>query len=221
MAINMNKGKEAFRNNLYALKLMWKICPAQVIHKAIVQFVGYFEWLFYSAFFMRYVINALETEQEFSAIMTFVGITVAVFASISLYNSFVNGRIEPITQVIVNKGLNLLLFRKSRNVELSCFEDDEFYNKYTLAMDKAPERLIETVNNIWGMAFGVFATAISFYLLYDVDKWSLVFVLFPVIGNFVFNKVIAKIEFDRNKDMAPHNRKMAYVNPSLPRRELG
>ena len=208
----MNKGKEAFRNNLYALKLMWKICPAQVIHKAIVQFVGYFEWLFYSAFFMRYVINALETEQEFSAIMTFVGITVAVFASISLYNSFVNGRIEPITQVIVNKGLNLLLFRKSRNVELSCFEDDEFYNKYTLAMDKAPERLIETVNNIWGMAFGVFATAISFYLLYDVDKWSLVFVLFPVIGNFVFNKVIAKIEFDRNKDMAPHNRKMAYVN---------
>ena len=208
----MNKGKEAFRNNLYALKLMWKICPAQVIHKAIVQFVGYFEWLFYSAFFMRYVINALETEQEFSAIMTFVGITVAVFASISLYNSFVNGRIEPITQVIVNKGLNLLLFRKSRNVELSCFEDDEFYNKYTLAMDKAPERLIETVNNIWGMAFGVFATAISFYLLYDVDKWSLVFVLFPVIGNFVFNKVIAKIEFDRNKDMAPRNRKMAYVN---------
>jgi len=208
----VNKGKEAFRNNLYALKLMWKICPAQVIHKAIVQFVGYFEWLFYSAFFMRYVINALETEQEFSAIMTFVGITVAVFASISLYNSFVNGRIEPITQVIVNKGLNLLLFRKSRNVELSCFEDDEFYNKYTLAMDKAPERLIETVNNIWGMVFGVFATAISFYLLYDVDKWSLVFVLFPVIGNFVFNKVIAKIEFDRNKDMAPHNRKMAYVN---------
>ena len=133
----MNKGKEAFRNNLYALKLMWKICPAQVIHKAIVQFVGYFEWLFYSAFFMRYVINALETAQEFSAIMTFVGITVAVFASISLYNSFVNGRIEPITQVIVNKGLNLLLFRKSRNVELSCFEDDEFYNKYTLAMDPA------------------------------------------------------------------------------------
>ena len=208
----MSKGKEAFQNNLYALKLMWKICPAQVIHKAIVRFVGYFEWLFYSAFFMRYVINALETEQEFSAIMIFVGITVAVFASISLYNSFVNGRIEPITQVIVNKGLNLLLFRKSRNVELSCFEDDEFYNKYTLAMDRAPERLIDTVNNIWGMVFGVFATAISFYLLYDVDKWSLVFVLFPVIGNFVFNKVLAKIEFDRNKDMAPHNRKMAYVN---------
>ena len=54
----MNKGKEAFHNNLYALRLMWQICPSQVLHKAITRFLGYFEWLFYSAFFMRFVIKA-------------------------------------------------------------------------------------------------------------------------------------------------------------------
>lgn len=208
----MKKGIKAFQNNLYALKLLWSICPGRVVHIAIVRFLAYFEWLFYSAFFMRFVINALETEQEFSSIMMFLCITVTVFASISLYVATVNGKVIPVTQVIINKGLNKILFKKSRNVELSCFEDSEFYNKYTLAMEQADQRLTDTVDMIWGVIFGIIATVVSFWLMFDVDKLSVLFVLFPVIGNFVFNRKISQIEFERNKDMAPHNRKIAYVN---------
>lgn len=208
----MSKGKEAIRNNLYALRLMWRICPPQVLHRAITRFLGYFEWLFYSAFFMRFVINALETEKEFSSIMIFVGVTVAVFAGISLYNSYVNGVVAPITTIIVNKELCRRLFRKSRNVELSCFEDDEFYNKYTLAMEKADERLTETVDVIWGIVFGVMASIAAFLFLFEVDKYAVLFVGFPILGNFCFNKVLGRIDFERNKDMAPYNRKIAYVN---------
>lgn len=208
----MNKGKEAFQNNLYALRLMWKICPRQVLHKAITRFLGYFEWLFYSAFFMRFVIRALETEQEFSSIMIFVGVTVAVFAGISLYNSFVNGTVTPITTIVVSRELSKRLFRKSRNVELSCYEDEEFYNKYTLAMEKADERLIETVDVIWGIVFGVMASVAAFLFLFEVDKYAVLFVGFPILGNFCFSKVLGKMDFERNKDMAPFNRKIAYVN---------
>lgn len=208
----MKKGRRAFQNNVYALKLHWRTCPGLVIHKAVMRLLGYFEWLFYSAFFMRYVIQALETEQEFSALMVFLCITVSVFATISLYYSYVNGKVVPIGCVIVNQGLNKILFRKSRKVELSCFEDHEFYNQYTLAMEKADERLMETVDVIWGVVFGVIATVISFWLMYEVDPLSVLFVLFPVIGNFVFDRKIGKIEFERNKDRAPHQRKLKYVN---------
>lgn len=208
----MENKRMAWQNNIYALRLMWRICPRQVIHKAITRFLGYFEWIFYSAFFMRYVVRALESEQKFSAILLFIAVTAAVFAGISLYNSYVSGRVQPVTQITVNKELNRLLFRKSRNVELSCFEDDEFYNKYTLAMEKADERLMETIDVIWGIVFGTIATGAAFYLLFDVDRMAVLFVIFPIIGNFCFNRVLGKIEFERNKDMAPYNRKIAYVN---------
>lgn len=208
----MGKPMRAFRNNVYAIGLHGRICPGLVIHKAVMRLLGYFEWLFYSAFFMRYVIQALETEQEFSALMIFLCITVSVFATISVYYSYVNGKVIPIGSVIVNQGLNKILFRKSRKVELSCFEDHEFYDKYTLAMEKADERLMETVEVVWGVVFGVIATVIAFWLMYDVDPLSVLFVLFPVIGNFVFDRKIGKIEFERNKDRAPHQRKLEYVN---------
>ncbi len=208
----MKKKNQAIRNNLYAMHLLWKICPSRVIHEAITRLLGYFEWLFYSAFFMRYVIKSLETNQEFSAIMTFLCITVAVFASSSLYSSYVKGKVTPITNIIVTKGLNKILFRKSRNVEISCFEDSEFYNKYTLAMEKADERLLDTVSVVWGVIFGVIASILSFCFMFEVDKLSVLFVLFPVIGNFVFNRKIGELDYQRNQDMVPHNRKVSYVN---------
>lgn len=211
-AENKGKGRRAFQNNIYALRLLWKVCPQIVVHGAISRVLGYFEWLFYSAFFMRYVINALETEAELASILTFLAITVVVFAGMSIYNNYVGGKVLPVSMAGVYKKLNLELFEKAGNVELACFEDNEFYNKYTLAADRAAERLVETVNNIWGVVFGVVAAAASFYLMYDVDKISVLFVIFPIIGNFVFNKRLSQIDFDRNKDMAPHQRKIAYVN---------
>jgi ATP-binding cassette subfamily B protein len=38
------------------------------------------------------------------------------------------------------------------------------------------------------------------------------FILFPIIGNFVFNRKNSKLDYVRNKDMAPYNRRIAYIN---------
>lgn len=206
------KISHAFRNNVYALRLLWKICPRLVVHQAITRFLGYFEWLFYSAFFMRYVINALETEQEFSSIMMFLGVTITVFASISLYSCYVEGTVQPVANAEVYKKLNMQLYEKSANVELACYEDSEFYNRYTLAIENAGEKLVTTVSNIWGMLFGVIAAVVAFALMFEVDKISVLFVLFPILGNFVFDRKLGQIEYDRNVDMTPYNRKIAYVN---------
>jgi len=57
----------AIANNIYACRLLVKICPSLVVHNAVNMFLGYFEWLFYSAFFMRYVINSLENGDSLCA----------------------------------------------------------------------------------------------------------------------------------------------------------
>ena len=71
---------------------------------------------------------------------------------------------------------------------------------------------METVGNVWGIIFGVFAAIASFLFMFQIDKISVLFVILPMIGNFVFERKIGKIEYNRNKDMAPYNRKIAYVN---------
>ena len=202
----------AIGNNFYALGLLWRICPSLAVHQGVARFLGYFEWLFYSAFFMRHVINAMEKEESYWSILTYVIIVAIVFGSMMLYENLLSGAIYPVDQTIVNKGLYRKLFRKSRNVELACFEDSDFYDKYTLAMEKADTRIVSTTESLFKTFFGAIASVCAFVFMYQIDKISVLFIIFPVLGNFIFNRKISHIDYVRNKDMAPHNRRIAYIN---------
>lgn len=204
--------KKIFNNNLYALKLMWKISKKYTIHMLLVRFLGYFEWLFYSAFFMRYVINAMEEGRSFQRIMIFLGVTLVVFGSMTLYNSYIENSFLPVEKVKISDKLSRILIRKNRQVNIACFEDSDFYDKYTLAMENADVRLCETINEIWGIVCGAIAAVFAFVYMYQIDKMIGLFVLFPIVGNFFFGNLLSKIEFNRNKDMAIHNRRILYIN---------
>ena len=202
----------AVRNNFYALGLVWRMCPGPVIHMAVARLLYYFGWLFYSAFFMRYVINALQAGETFRAIMIFIGITVGVFAAMALYNSFIQGYVAPVANASLNKQLYQKLFKKSRNVELECFENSDFYDKYTLAMKNADTRLYETVDQLFGVLFGFVASIFAFIFMFQVDKLSVAFIFLPIIGNFYFRRLNTHVDYERNKEMAPHNRRIDYIN---------
>ena len=206
------KKTKALKINVYALKLLGKICPSAVFNNGFSQLLNYFGWLFYSAFFMRYVINALQNGSGFWEIMKFLGITVIVFASVGFYQVYLESSFYPKAHAKINKGLYTILFKKARNVELECFENSDFYDKYTLAMEKADDRLNNTVSDLLGTFFGGIASVLAFVFMYQVDRLSVLFILFPIIGNFVFNRFISKIDYKRNKDMTPYNRKISYIN---------
>jgi len=206
------KKVNSVKNNFYALALVWKMCPGPVISMAVARLLSYFGWLFYSAFFMRYVINALQSGETFQSIMIFIGITIAVFATMALYNSFIQGYVTPVANATLNKKLYQKLFKKSRNVELECFENSDFYDKYTLAMKNADTRLYETVDQLFSVFFGFIASIFAFIFMFQVDGFSVLFILFPIIGNFIFRRMINHIEYNRQKDMAPHNRRIDYIN---------
>ena len=207
-----SKKPNSIKNNWYALKLLWKIYPRVIFHIAFHTLIDYGEWLFYSAFFMRYVINALQEGRAFSTLMIFIGICIAVFASKTLYTDYLNGTVFPIANAEVNKKLYQILFKKSRNVELECFENAEFYDKYTLAMKNADTRLVQTVEKIFGVIFGAAASVCAFIFMFQVDKLSVTFILLPIIGNFWFRRLNSHIDYKRQKDMAVHNRRIDYIN---------
>ena len=141
---------------------------------------------------MRFVIEYLEKGEEFSKIFVFIAITISVLGLLALFHAIKIKYIYPICKTKVNKELFKILFKKASNVELECFENSDFYDKYTLAMEKSDERLTRTVEVIFGVIFGAIASVCAFVFMYRVDKLSVLFILFPIIGNFGFNRLQSK-----------------------------
>lgn len=208
-----NKRKlRVFANNAYAVKTVWEISQRRVIHTALYSIAGYVEWIFMSIFFLRYVIHVIEVGAAFETILTFIGVCFVVFSLLSMYSSYRNAVIVPFTDNKIYRVLYKKLYAKSRNVELSCFENADFYNKYTMALDGAAQKMTKSVDIFFQVIFGVIAAAAAFSSMFFIDPFSVLFVISPIIGNFVFGGLMNKIWGGRYVDNVHHNRKAEYVN---------
>lgn len=201
-----------FGNNAYAVKNVWRISKKRVIHTAIYSIAGYVEWIFMSIFFLRYVINAIETEKPVGTILFFIGICFVFFSIFSLYASYMSSNLIPFTDNKIHRELYKKLYAKARNVELRCFEDPEFYNKYTMALDGAAQKMTKSTECFFQVIFGIVACIAAFWSMFTIDPYSVLFVISPIIGNFVFGRLMNRIWGGRYSDNVKNNRKAEYVN---------
>lgn len=206
-----NQGR-IIANNLYIIKLAWEISPKRVIADIIMNAFDYFSRVFYSVIFIKYLFGAIEAHKSFSAIILFVFATVVVFASTELFTVWYKNRFKPLTDNVINAKLNKMLFEKATEVELACFEDTDFYNTYMLAIKEADTRITSVLNNIFGVLFGAIAAISVLLAMYSIDRFVILFLVSPLLGNFVFGKVANKIAYNRDIDGVVYRRKMDYVN---------
>ncbi|MDR1700457.1 MAG: ABC transporter ATP-binding protein, partial [Lachnoclostridium sp.] len=175
-----------YRNNFYAVKTIWGISKKRVLLVALFEVTAYIEWLFFSIFFMRYVIEAIDTQKAFEEIITFLGICFIVFLFFTLFRCYMEAMLIPFTDNLVYRKLYSKLYAKARNVELRCFEDADFYNRYTMALENSAEKMTGALKCFFSVTFGVIAAAAAFYSVFLIDNYAILFVISPMIGRFIF-----------------------------------
>lgn len=206
------KKTRALKNIFYAVETLWGINRGIVLNTALTSAIEYVGWVFYSLFFIRYLIGAIERQESFEKIILFILLSGLVFFLFYLYNAYMEGDFRPKASADLYQKLYGALYRKAGSVDLRCYEDSNFYNQYTLAIDKADEKLLSVVRNLFGILFGGGAAITVFITMFSIDKTAVLFVFFPVVGNFVFGYIYNKLLYKRDQDMVPYKRRIEYVN---------
>lgn len=202
----------ALQNNIYVIRLGIEICPSRVAHALMIKIFYYFDWIFFTAYFLRHIVNALDTGEEAKEIFFFVLICGVLFFFINLYRDYVENVVVPLTDARIYEGVYLRLYRKARNVELRCYENADFYNRYTMALDDAGTKVTTIIDSFWGIFTGMIAVVVVFYAMYEIAPLSVLFILSPLIGNFVFGAVWNRLQVERYEENVPNDKVINYVN---------
>lgn len=206
------KKNRVIKNNLFAVRFLFSMNKKAVLCTALNSAIGYALWVYYSAFFVRFVINSITEEKPFFIIATSILTIGFVTMLLTAYETYYSNVLIPVVNAKGYQKLYQSLYKKAENVELACYEDHNFYNKYTMAIDKAWDKLLQTMNSISKIVFGSLAGIVSFITMYSIDKFTLVFILAPFMGNFLFGTWLNKIDYKRYQEMVPYNRRTDYVN---------
>ncbi|MFG6355928.1 MAG: ABC transporter ATP-binding protein/permease [Acetatifactor sp.] len=206
---------KTLKNDWYALKLGFTISKSLVVNSFFMRLAGYFEWVFFDAIFLREIVGALDTGKSFNEIFAFIAVCGVAFFLINLYTNYADNVILPLQTTRLYGGVYRKLYAKARNVELRCYEDPDFYNRYTMAMDGAEAKVSAIITSFWGVLVGAVATAAVFGFMYEIDHFAVLFIICPLVGNFLFGNWKNKYEFKRYQEQAPNDKVLNYVNRTM------
>ncbi|MBR4719730.1 MAG: ABC transporter ATP-binding protein [Lachnospiraceae bacterium] len=211
-----NKDKLSFRvtmkNAWYAMEQAAQICPGIIVHSFFLWLIGHGEWVFFDGFFMRVIVDGLSKGKDFDQIFRFILISGAIFFTCYIYTDYVENVVYPLQTNRLFGGIYKKLYAKAKNVELKCYEDADFYNRYTMAMDGAEEKITAIVRGILGASIGMVASVTVFWLMFEIDHYAILFIISPLLGNFLFGNLKNRYEFKRYKEQAPNEKVLNYVS---------
>lgn len=214
--VTENKEKvPVLKNLLWAAKILFKADKWFLISGILSQCATDFFRLFVQGvLFLKVLLSVIEGSGSFEyyvkSLLLFLVIGI-VSEVISVWGDYVTN----VNQKKIFKQLNNMIFEKAYQVDISCYEDPEFYDKYNRASDILTKGYF--IMYSWDLSL-VFGAVISFLLVITVvisiDPVYLLFLL-PVIFVFIVETVKSKVVYSRDLEMTTNERIKSYTQRTV------
>ena len=205
------KMSKILKNNLLLLKKTAKLTPDYFI----LTFVEGVVWgIINSAIslFTVYLFDALDVGAPFSRMASIIGIMALFYiVAYAFSNWYWHYYLPLLKQKLINR-LNSELFLKAHSLDVSCYDDPEFYNDFVWAMDEAGARANELLNDIGKLVNRVVAASTLFTLLFSIDTVVAVVLLISSTLSIVLNQIANKVSFEHQLESKPLARLRSYIN---------
>ena len=204
--------KKVLQNQLFLWRLCFKTCPGYMIYFLYDGFRYQGIIFIEHVLGIRYVLHCAEYQEPFWKALLVIGIILVInMIQIVPDGFFVHGanyRNKP----KLYRALKEKMYEKAAEIDLSCYDDPDYYNDFVLAVAEAEssiDRFLSMCNMIVQGLTIVFTTGV-FYLM--TDAAGILFVAASFILRFLISKVLNKLNFAVRVKVNPLERKRNYVS---------
>lgn len=203
------------KNMFYALRTIRQCAPLLLTSFILTQtafwfFTGFIQEILFLRLLLDLIENGGSFEKYVLLVLMFAGAGLLAKATDCITDYLVCTRMK-----LLYKRLNDRIFQKAVSVDMACFENPDFYNKYKRATeiitnDHFSEFAYYFASLIAGGLTGVFLVV---YVV-SIDPRLLLILLVAVVV-VVAESIRGKIEVIKDKEMTPHKRSKDYVKRTV------
>ena len=203
------------KNVIFALRLVWQADKKLLVGSLVNMTVnGIFNMFVQNILFLKTLLGIFDKNADFKeyalTLVSFLVLTV-VLKGINWYSSY----IKQVASKNVLKNLNNKVFKKAVSLDVSCYENPEFYDKYQRATNVLAWGYFDTmcfcVSTIIGDTIALFLVIGT---VSAIDPAYLLFLL-PVMLVFVIELFKSKLVYKRDLEMTTNNRIKAYIQRTV------
>ena len=204
-----------FKNISYALKLVWQCDKRLIISYLLNNFAGNIFALFIqNILFLKVLLSILDSDSSFDSYFS----TLVTFLVLSLLlrgTSWFTNYIISVADKNVLKQLNNKIFDKAITLDVECYENPEFYDKYQRATNVLAWSYFDFVcASVAGILSCIVSLALVIGTVTTINPMYLIFLL-PVVLVFVIETSKSKLVYKRDIEMTTNNRIKAYIQRTV------
>ena len=199
-------------NTFFALKWLFKIAPAYTVYQILNTVIGNVITTFEHTFLTAYIIHCIEKQKPITSVLAFL-IPVAVAVAIKVISGpLVTVYVGPKFEAKFKKEVNLTLYEKAVKMEISKYDNSEFYNDFVWAMRQSPSHIngiLQDFSQLLSFVVNIIITG-SFIIVTDKVTLLIAAVIVPVA--FFVPRIINRLVVKLEEELVPIRRKRDYVN---------
>ena len=177
--------KMVFKDSAYAIKMVVGASPLLFVMRIIEQVISSVIGFISGTYVLKYIISSFEAGKTFEGVALSALIMLGVPSVIQFVISPLSSIINNIAYIKIEKKILNKLYDKCTDVELACFENPEFFDKYVKASSEVVWRMWNitwTVANLLGV---ILSMLLYGSLLFTMDFAFIIFAILPLFGTFL------------------------------------
>lgn len=204
-----------FKNMVFGLKLGWE-ADKRLLLGYLVNMIADQVFALYvqNILFLKVLLGIIDAKGDFREYVK----TLMMFLVLSIVLKAVNWFSNYIRQAAVKnvlKQINNKIFKKAVELDIACYEDPAFYDKYQRATDVLAWSLFDAACSAFsGMIASIIALILVIGTVTVVDPKYLIF-LIPSALVFIVETLKSRVVYKRDKEMTTNNRIKAYIQRTV------
>jgi ATP-binding cassette subfamily B protein len=200
------------QNNIYILRMVWRASPLRIILCFLDSILNFGGWMFYSLYFMKFIVDSIEYGRSFQSVVVFLFLFLLYQMAVSVYHSWYTDVFQMKEDMVVQEYIISQVYKQAVRVDLSCYENPEFYNKYTRANEEVITRATQILNNVSNLVAIILSAIASAAVIGVYEPLIFPIVLIPAVVVLFLDKKNSVRRFERYNETTKGRRQVDYVD---------
>lgn len=185
--------------------------PSRLLLDFLAKLISSGIYLFLDVIFLGYIIKMCELQYNFTRVVLFISISMLAIFFGKIFVSWYSNRYVMIADQQTKAKLNSNVFKKATNVDVVCYEDTDFFDRFNRVMSEYCSVNMSVYSTIKDIVVILLESISVLIIIINVDPMTLLFSIIPFLFLFLFGKKSNKLRVDLKKENTKYERKAAYT----------
>lgn len=200
-----------FKNYKFMLKTICKASASRVWLNIFFTVINDLFSIFYNVLFFAYFMDAVEKGKSIATISKVLIVFILINIVFEILNSYYNQAYIPKNDVKVSLFFKNMIYKKIMTVDIECFDNPEYYDNVTFALNDLFNRVNSILNNIARFISHSCCVIVLIGYFAQIDFAIVMISFISVLTGLFFEPVINKYRYRYTNESLKYQRKYDYV----------